>query len=268
MRNPSGNVLGGLAIGAGRKIGGMISHKLDGANMVHATAIQGLFNAHAQQAEHEHHLKSLREASKIAGDRGFTVNTGVHSFSVGKGKGGGKAPSTELVPANGGGHSPEGNRTPPASDHYENGRKFADGLHDRMNEIRSNAQGASQVGEAAQNTQQAITSGRKAIAQHPEGYREPSTPIRRGGRDSVTAGPNVERVNGAIPLENKGGNPMKDTTMNTGANGRSRIIDTNSPQEFVDTVEKNPNHYPSRAGKVFDEIAAERRANGTAKFQG
>jgi hypothetical protein len=110
-----GGGLAGLTVGAGRKLGGMVSKHVDGANMVHAIAIQGLFNAHAQQQEHEHHLASIREAAKMSPKGGFTVRTGTHSMTVGKIKGG-----------KGGGHDEGGNRTPPPEDHVEAAHEAAE----------------------------------------------------------------------------------------------------------------------------------------------
>lgn len=89
-------------IGIGRTLGGMVSRHLDGANQVHALAVQGLFHAHAQQQEHEHHLTTLKEAHGMAGSGGFEVNTGSHSVRIdGSGaaaKPGAKKPGTPRKP--------------------------------------------------------------------------------------------------------------------------------------------------------------------------
>lgn len=164
----SGSILGGLAMGAGRKLGGMVSNQVNGANMVHAVAIQGLFNAHAQQQSHEHHLKSIKAAQKISGGQGFSVRTGEHSLSVGKGRGG-AAPAGTSEPAKPGTavEQREGGR--PAEDHYENGRRFADGMHDRMNDIRNASTSANDMQAAQQGSQGEIAKARLAITAKPQG---------------------------------------------------------------------------------------------------
>jgi hypothetical protein len=224
-------------MGAGRKLGGMVSNQVNGANHVHAVAIQGLFNAHAQQQSHEQHLKSIKAAQKISGGQGFTVKTGEHSLSVGKNRGGA---------VDGGDHKPNGERTPPKEDHYENGRRFADGMHDRMRDIRDSAQGAGAIGEKTNQVRGEIEKGRLAITAKPVGSIRPVTPMREGGADRVTPGANVERVNGAIPIENKGGNPVKDTSRSTPGMG------------MVDRT--NAGKVNNRLNRFEEKHLAERRA--------
>ena len=76
------NPLAALTLSGGRKLGGMMSKRLEGANMVHAMAVQGIFNAHSQQAEHEQHLETLKTAHGMAGSGGFEVNTGSRGVRV------------------------------------------------------------------------------------------------------------------------------------------------------------------------------------------
>lgn len=307
----TGPMLGGMAIGAGRKLGGMVSHKLDGANQVHAIAIQGLFNAHAQQQAHEHHIATLREAHQMSGGGGFSVRTGEHETRIGKSKGGGKGGAGEgaIEPVTpnggaGGGHDEAGRRTGPAEDHYENGRKFADGMHDRMRQIREqNSQGnAEQIREGSGTVRpmKELEAPKKALPVGSSGTK-PAT-IREGGADRVTPGANVERVNGAIPIESGAGGGSKPAAKEPGmgmvdrtnagkVNNRlnrfeerhlaergkgaspvnsaepTKIIDSKTPQEFMDKMDSNPQHFVNNASKRFDEIAARRQADGTAKFK-
>jgi hypothetical protein len=205
--SPSSAALGGLVLGGGRKLGGMIDKRMDGANMVHAVAIQGMFNAHAQQTEHQQHLKSIRAAYKMAPGGDFHVQTGSHSIHIGAGAGAGgnatpsKPTAVEPSPS-GGGHDANGNRTP-GQDHYENGVKHANGMMDtlqaRMQEMRGvgHSTAAQDLSTAARGAkpQGAISGPRLAITARPVANN--STP--RGGRVVGSNGP-ARTASGAIPM--------------------------------------------------------------------
>lgn len=219
--SPTSAGIGGAILGGGRKLGGMIDKRLDGANHVHAIAVQGMFNAHAQQQEHQHHLKSVRAAYKMAPTGDFTVRTGSHEIRIGAGAGaGGPAPrskSTALAPS-GGGHDGGGKRTP-GEDHYENGVKHANGLMDTLQARMRDMQGAGHstaTGSTATAAEQLTAAARgipagkpMAALPAPRLALPAGAPAKagrtRGGR--VTGGTDVERVNGAIPMGNKSSIP-------------------------------------------------------------
>ena len=163
----SGSVLGGLAVGAGRKLGGMVSNQVNGANHVHAVGLQVLGRAHEQQVAHQQHLKSLRVANKMSGGNGFEVHTAEHIVKVNGAGGAAPAGTSETAKPGTAVEQREGGR--PAEDHYENGRRFADGMHDRMNDIRNASTSANDMQAAQQGSQGEIAKARLAITAKPQG---------------------------------------------------------------------------------------------------
>jgi hypothetical protein len=116
----SGNYLAGAVAGAGRKAAGMVSRAADGANHVHATAIQGLFNAHAQQQAHEHFTNSLNQVHSMAAEgTEISHNVNERGQHITKFTKGGSKPAEK-----GDSHDAAGFRTE-TRNHYENARQGA-----------------------------------------------------------------------------------------------------------------------------------------------
>lgn len=247
--SPSSAALGGLVLGGGRKLGGMIDKRMDGANMVHAVAIQGMFNAHAQQQDHQNHLKSIRAAYKMAPNGGFHVQTGNHSLHIEGGAGAGPAPtrskSTAVEPSpSGGGHDANGNRTP-GQDHYENGVKHANGMMDTLQARMEAMRGAGHNNAAEDLT--AAARGAKALEKPTLAItaRPVSTTTNpRGGRVVGSNGPE-RTASGAIPMGNKSSTTSKGGSRGVGAVDRTKAGKVNNRLNRLEA-----NHLATRQAKL------------------
>ena len=122
------NVLAGLAVGAGRKAAGMVSRAADNANNVHATAIQVLGHAHAQQQAHEHFTDSLNQVHGMAAE-GTQIQHSVneHGHHVTSFTKGASKPS----------HNESGFRTE-TPNHYETARQGAITGRGKQHELNGN----------------------------------------------------------------------------------------------------------------------------------
>lgn len=116
----SGHGIAGAILKGGAHVSKRFEGAAAGMNAVHGIALQGHIDAHLQQKEHENHLKTIEEAHRMAGGKGFEVRTGSHSLRVNGDRGGKKKPE---------GGKPE-SRNEETQGHYESAKEQSHQVRD------------------------------------------------------------------------------------------------------------------------------------------
>ena len=233
--------LGGAIASAGQAVNRRVAGRLGRINDVHKAAVEGHYKAEAQQRGHEHHLATIDKVHGLAGSGKVRLSTndghgGSHSVEYSKGdapagkKSGSKKTKNPAEPVK------------PAEPDAQERKKAPVGRNNTSNNYTGSAGAAARM--RAQADARKAAAGSVASPKSSTGVDAP--------RKTSSAG------QGAYSRTQAGARMRARKA----SGGNTKVIDSKSPQEFMDKMDSDPKHFERNASKRFDEIAARRKSTG------